>query len=112
VRVSWPEGLVVPPDLEPLAQSVLAEALRNVRKHAKASSVDIEVARDEGTFTLSVRNDGLRAGRAAGGPGAGGGMGLRLAAFEALQVGGVIEFGCAGDGTWRLRLVVPVEQVA
>jgi signal transduction histidine kinase len=110
VRVSWPPELVVPPDLEPLAQSVLAEALRNVRKHARASSVDVMLRRDEATFSLEVRNDGLRpAARSA--PQAGG-MGLRLAAFEALQVGGVVEFGPAGDGVWRMRLVVPVEPAA
>jgi signal transduction histidine kinase len=110
VLVSWPPGLVVPPDLEPLAQSVLAEALRNVRKHARASSVEVELGRDDATFTLEVRNDGL--GRAAARPAGAGGMGLRLAAFEALQAGGVVEFGPAGDGVWRLRLVVPVEQAA
>jgi signal transduction histidine kinase len=110
VRVSWPPGLVVPPDLEPLAQSVLAEAMRNVRKHARASNVDVALGRDEATFTLEVRNDGLRA-AARSAPEAGG-MGLRLAAFEALQLGGVVEFGPAGDGVWRMRLVVPVEQAA
>jgi signal transduction histidine kinase len=110
VRVLWPPGLVVPPDVEPLAQSVLAEALRNVRKHSDASTVEVELARDEDTFTLEVRNDGVAPvePRAP----AGGGMGLRLAAFEALQLGGVVEFGAAGDGRWRLRLVVPVEQAA
>ena len=34
------------------------------------------------------------------------GMGLRLAAFEALQQGGVVEFGPTGEGGWRVRLVV------
>ena len=33
-------------------------------------------------------------------------MGLRLAAFEALQHGGVVEFGSAEPGVWRVRLVV------
>ena len=37
----------VPADLEPLAQSVLAEALRNVAKHAEPTRVDVAVARDE-----------------------------------------------------------------
>jgi hypothetical protein len=59
---------------------------------------------------LEVRNDGVRA--TAGRAPAGGGMGLRLAAFEALQLGGVVEFGPLGDGEWRMRLVVPVEQAA
>ena len=38
------------------------------------------------------------------------GMGLRLASFEALQQGGVLEFGPTGDGGWRVRLVVALEQ--
>ena len=59
VQLAWPAGLVVPPDLEPLTQSVLAEALRNVHKHALASKVDVAVGRDDDTFTLEVRNDGV-----------------------------------------------------
>jgi hypothetical protein len=35
-------------------------------------------------------------------------MGLRLVAFEALQHGGVVEFGALGEDGWRVRLVVPV----
>jgi hypothetical protein len=34
-------------------------------------------------------------------------MGLRLAALEALQSGGVVEFGQRGPGRWQVRLVVP-----
>jgi nitrate/nitrite-specific signal transduction histidine kinase len=86
---------------------VLAEALRNIDKHAKPSRVEVQVARDAGTFTLEVRNDGT-AGGAAGA--ASGGMGLRLAAFEALQHGGVVESGPTGPDSWRVRLVVRLEQ--
>jgi hypothetical protein len=39
-------------------------------------------------------------------------MGLRLAAFDALQHGGVVEFGPRGTGNWRVRLVVPLEHAA
>ncbi len=93
-------GVVVPAELEPLAQSVLTEAMRNVVKHADPTCVEVSVAVDDETFTLEIRNDGVR-------PGArGAGMGLRLSAFEALQHGGVVEFGpCPGD-CWRVRLVV------
>ena len=33
-HVDWPDEVDGAPDVEPLAQSVLAEALRNVAKHA------------------------------------------------------------------------------
>ena len=36
-------------------------------------------------------------------------MGLRLAGFEALQAGGLLEFG-ARDDRWQVRLVVPYGQ--
>src|SRR5436305_549250 len=58
VEVDWRGDFSVPPDLEPLAQSVLAEALRNVSKHAQPARVEVLVARDADTFTLEVRNDG------------------------------------------------------
>jgi signal transduction histidine kinase len=103
-KVDWPPDVSVPPGVEPLAQSVLAEALRNVGKHADPSRVDIVVGRDPDTFTLEVRNDGVR-------PGARGtGMGLRLAAFEALQHGGVVEFGASAEDCWRVRLVVGLHE--
>ncbi len=106
LHVTWPDDVIVPPDLEPLAQSVLTEALRNVAKHAAATRVDVVIRRDDDTFTLEVRNDGARTdGRDAG-------MGLRLAAFEAIQQRGVLEFGPTGDDGWRVRLVVPLEQEA
>ena len=101
VEIDWPSNVAVPPDIEPLAQSVLAEALRNIAKHAAPSQVEVRVASNDDTFTLEVRNDGV-------GPGArGAGMGLRLAGFEALQHGGVVEFGAPETGRWRVRLVVP-----
>jgi signal transduction histidine kinase len=102
IAIDWPGPVTVPPDLEPLAQSVLAEALRNAGKHACPSAVNVAVRRDADTFTLEVRNDGVKPGVSDAG------MGLRLAAFEALQQGGVVEFGPAGENEWRVRLVVPL----
>jgi signal transduction histidine kinase len=92
----------VPAALEPLAQSVLVEAVRNAQKHADPRRVDVRVSSSDGAFVLDVANDGVRA-RAATRPG----MGLRLAALEALQFGGVVEFGRRELGTWQVRLVVP-----
>src|SRR5579884_1285752 len=108
VEVDWGGDFTVPSDLEPLAQSVLAEALRNIAKHARPSRVEVQVARDAETFTLDVRNDGARAGGTAVAPS--GGMGLRLAAFEALHHDGVVESGPVDEDGWRVRLVVRLGQ--
>lgn len=105
LAVRWPEQATVPAELEPLAQSFLGEALRNVTKHAQPSRIDVEVGRDLETFTLEVRNDGVAPEEAR--PAPQNGMGLRLAAFEALREGGCVEFGPVGAHGWRARLVVP-----
>jgi signal transduction histidine kinase len=103
VRVSWPPELVVPPDLEPLAQSVLAEAVRNAHKHSRPTCVGVRTELCDGTFVLEVSNDGVEGSKRRAG------VGLRLAAMETLQAGGVLEFGQREHGSWRVRLVVPYE---
>ncbi|HWE12102.1 MAG TPA: GAF domain-containing protein [Solirubrobacteraceae bacterium] len=91
----------VPAALEPLVQSVFNEAIRNVRKHARPTGVTVAIGRSHGAFWMDVMNDGVQpASRRAG-------MGLRLAALEALQSNGFVEFGEREPGTWQLRLVVP-----
>jgi signal transduction histidine kinase len=91
----------VPTSLEPLAQSILTEAVRNAHKHAEPTRVSVRVGRIDGTFVLEVANDGIKGRQRRAG------MGLRLAAFEALQHGGIVEFGEREPGTWQVRLVVP-----
>ena len=82
------EGVQDPAELEPLAQSVLAEAVRNAHKHAGPSKVEVSLAIHDGdTLVLDVTNDGVR------GKARQHGMGLKLAALEALQLGGIVEFG-------------------
>ena len=103
LEVSWELDAPLQTEIEPLAQSVLAEALRNADKHAQPSAVHVRVSSADGVFALEVRNDGVAKAHARRGAG----MGLRLAAFEALQRGGVLEFGPGGSGEWRVRLVVP-----
>ncbi|MBA3326762.1 MAG: GAF domain-containing protein [Solirubrobacterales bacterium] len=103
------EGAVagVPAGIEPLAQSVLAEAVRNARKHAEAQRVRVRTRHADGAFVLEIENDGVRARRAGVT-----GVGLRLAALEALQAGGLVEFGERAPGTWQVRLVVPIPDLA
>jgi signal transduction histidine kinase len=93
----------VPAELEPLAQSVLIESIRNASKHADPSEVDVSLQRIDGTFVMEICNDGVH-----GRPRPESGMGLRLAALEAIQAGGIIEFGEREPGIWRVRLAVPL----
>lgn len=104
LRVAWEKGADVPPDVEPLAQSVLVEALRNADRHSAPSEIAVRVYADGETFTLAVENDGAGDGKTT----RGGGLGLRLAALEALRYEGLVEFGPVPGGRWRVRLVVPV----
>jgi signal transduction histidine kinase len=92
-----------PESLEPLAVSVLVEAVRNARKHAQPTRIDVCLSKTDGVFVLEVVNDGVGAVRR--GPT---GMGLRLAAFEALEEGGIVEFGALDESGWRVRLKVPL----
>jgi hypothetical protein len=65
--------------------------------------VRVRVSRVDGAFVLELRNDGAQPGTR------GTGMGLRLAAVEALGRGALLEFGPEGSD-WRVRLVVPLEE--
>ena len=98
------ERVHVPRRVEPLAQSVLAEAVRNAHKHAQArrrwrSRSTARTARSRSRSPTTA----CPAARSQTG------MGLRLAALEALQVGGIVEFGEREPGTWRVRLAVPID---
>ncbi len=95
----------VPGSLEALAQSILAEAVRNARKHAAATHVGVSLHNERGTFVMEVRNDGAHPHT-----GAHAGVGLRLATLEALQHHGVLEYGESDPGAWQVRLVVPSGQ--
>ena len=99
----WPRGLALPDSLEPLTQSVLREAIRNADKHASPTRVEVSIGADSESFRMEVVNDGAHAG------GRGAGMGLKLLSLEAVQEGGILEFGPLEDDHWHVRLVVPRE---
>jgi signal transduction histidine kinase len=105
LQVEWREGATVPDGLEPLAVSVLNEALRNAEKHADPTEVKVTIDEPDGVFTLEVRNDGLP-GPGERGSDPGSRMGLRLASYEALQRGGMLDYG-REEERWRVRLVLP-----
>jgi signal transduction histidine kinase len=101
LRVRYPDEVEIPAELEPLLQSVLAEALRNIDKHADPTMIEVSVGAEPEAFVLEVSNDGAHE------EGAGSGLGLRLMSLEAIQHRGIVEFGPAPPDGWRVRLVVP-----
>ena len=103
LTVEWGEGIELPLAIEPLAQSVVAEALRNADKHADPTAVTVDVGRSEGALVLEVVNDRARGDRDSAG------LGLRVASLEAIQHRGMVEYGPLPPDRWRVRLVVPLE---
>lgn len=103
LTVCWADDAEVPPALEPLAQTVVCEAVRNARKHAQPTTVAVTVERDGDAIAIAIVNDGV-------GPHApaGAGVGLRLAAFEALEFGAAVDFGRTPPDRWHVRLMLPV----
>jgi PAS domain S-box-containing protein len=49
----------LPPDIEASAYFIVAEALTNVVKHARATRVEVHASVAEGVLTLEVRDDGV-----------------------------------------------------
>ncbi|MDQ8047285.1 MAG: GAF domain-containing protein [Solirubrobacteraceae bacterium] len=94
----------VPAAREALAQTMLAESLRNARKHGEPTRIAVRTARVDDTLVVEVENDGAPSERSGHG-----GAGLRILGIQALQAGGVLEFGAREAGTWQVRLVVPVD---
>jgi signal transduction histidine kinase len=101
LAVDWPDSVAVPAALEPLAQAVFLEAVRNCEKHARPTRIELRVDSTDDAFALEVANDGARAVAGA----AGGGLGLRLLTLEALQNDALLEFGPLPGGRWHVRMV-------
>jgi signal transduction histidine kinase len=102
LQIEWPDDVAVPAELEPTLQSVLAELIRNVHKHASPSRTLLQVGVDDGMLELALTNDGGRARSARLG------AGLQLAAFDALRVGGTLAVGPHEGDTWRARVLIPI----
>jgi signal transduction histidine kinase len=106
LTVCWAPDAEIPAALEALAQTVVCEAVRNARKHARPTVIAISVERDGDAIAIAIVNDGV-------GPGApaGAGVGLRLAAFEALEFGAAVDFGRTPPDRWHVRLMLPIPAV-
>ncbi|HEX5041570.1 MAG TPA: ATP-binding protein [Candidatus Polarisedimenticolaceae bacterium] len=96
----------IDPDARRQLYLVFKEALHNVRRHAEAQNVRVELARGSGTWRLSVEEDGrgFDAERAAEG------QGLASMRRRAERVGGTLQVASSPAGT-RLVLAIPEKPV-
>jgi signal transduction histidine kinase len=94
------------PAVEAAAYYVVAEALTNVTKHAKASEVRIGAADRDGRLELSIADDGVGGADPRGGSGL---MGL-IDRVDALG-GRIVVSSPPGQGT-RIRVELPVEMTS
>jgi signal transduction histidine kinase len=92
--------------LQAVVYRIVQEALTNVLRHARASTVRVRVARDGDAVDVEVRDDGAGAGGKAGG---GAGQGLRGMRERAAAIGGTVESGAAPEGGWRVAARLPVK---
>jgi signal transduction histidine kinase len=93
----------LPESAEVAAYYVVAEALTNAAKHARASEVSVRVEADDTNLHLSIRDDGI------GGAAVGGGSGLTGLVDRVEALGGTMTISSrAGDGT-TLRVTVPLK---
>ena len=99
------EGLldtVVPPAVVQEVVAVLAEALSNAARHARASAVEVALVADSGRLTLTVQDDGCgldpHAPRS----------GLRNLAERARHLGGTFEALRPPEGGTRLEWQIPL----
>ncbi len=94
------------PETELVVYRVAQEALTNVARHARATSVHLGLTRRGGSLVLRVADDGR-------GPRPGGhveGSGIQGMRERALLVGGSLRVGRQEGGGTEVVLVVPVEE--
>ncbi|MDQ7842339.1 MAG: sensor histidine kinase [Armatimonadota bacterium] len=107
IRLEAPEELRLPPAVEAQVIRIVQEALTNVRKHARARSVEIRFSREGATAVVSIADDGRGFDVAAVEGAKGMHFGLLTMKERAESIGGRLEVTSApGQGT-RVTLWIP-----
>ncbi len=97
----------LPTATEVVLLRVAQEALTNVRKHTRATRVDIRLQYTDAAVRLSVTDDGC--GFTAGAPGPGPGFGLRGMRERLRQVGGTLTVTSAPGAGTTIKAEIPME---
>jgi signal transduction histidine kinase len=92
----------LPDEVDIAAYYVVAEALTNAAKHARASVVHLDVRTDDGTLTLLVRDDGV------GGAHPGAGSGLLGLQDRVAALGGTIKIDSPTRSGTSVVVTLPI----
>jgi signal transduction histidine kinase len=92
----------IPAGVQLAAFRIVQEALTNVRKHARASSVQVKLARAHGQLEVEIADDGR------GPQGHSGGHGLIGMGERAALYGGSLRFGARAGGGFLVEARLPV----
>ena len=95
-----PEGRLTA-RVEAAAYYVVAEAITNVGKYARASSATVSISRSNGTATVSVSDDGV------GGADPARGSGLRGLAARVEALDGHLDVDSTPERGTRIRAEIP-----
>jgi PAS domain S-box-containing protein len=104
VDVTTALGHELPEAIEAAAYYVVAEALTNAAKYARASEVHVDVVADEGRVVIDVADDGV------GDADFSGGSGLRGLADRVEALAGQLELRSPSGGGTVLRAEIPFAQ--
>jgi len=94
----------LPADVEAAAYRIAQEALSNARRHAAGAPVRVTLGYTPRALTIRVAND---APREPGGPGTGGGHGVRGMRERAAMLGGEVTAGPLPDGGFQVYAHLP-----
>ncbi|WP_147267273.1 sensor histidine kinase [Streptomyces sp. SDr-06] len=99
------EAGALPTAVDTVLATALREGLTNMLRHSKAESCEIRAERTGAGAMLVLANDGIGRGRPAK---SGAGSGLATLDSRVRKLGGTLEYGCDGQGWFRLQATVPV----
>jgi signal transduction histidine kinase len=105
VAVNAPDDRL-PPAIEAAAYFVCAEALTNIAKHARASTVKLTVATEGARLLVEITDDGV------GGADMRGGSGLRGLADRVEGLGGVLAIDSSSGSGTRISARLPLTEPA
>jgi len=101
LSLSAPDPL--PAAVEVAAYRIVAEALRNARRHARAGRVDVRVSAEPGTLVVEIADDGRGLDEASP-PG----VGLRSMRERTTELGGAFAVGARSTGGTVVRAELPL----